>query len=179
MEGRRYNGEVSNVSINGTTSGGVTTYPVTIVITDFDEDLLPGMNIDVEIITSQAENVLAVPVSAVNRGNTVFVKGEKTEEKDMAPDGFKSVKVETGVYNNDYIEIKSGLSEGDVVYVPQVQSSSTANPFGAMGGMPHGTISGGMSGGMPSGAMGGGMPGRSASGGMPGRSTSGGKSRST
>lgn len=156
VEGRRYSGEVSNVSINGTTSGGVTTYPVTIVITDFDEDLLPGMNIDVEIVTSQAENVLAVPVSAVNRGNMVYVKGEKTEENDMAPVGFKSVKVETGVYNNDYIEITSGLLEGDVVYVPQVQSSGTANPFAAMGGMGGGMPGGGMpGGGMPSGAMGG------------------------
>lgn len=160
VEGRRYNGTVSNISISGTTSNGVTTYPVTVIINDFDEDLLPGMNIDVEIITSQAEGVLAVPVSAVNRGNTVYVKGEKTEENDKAPDGFKSVKVETGVYNNDYIEIKSGLRDGDVVYVPQVQSSEGANPLAGMMGQ-------GMGGGMPQGAMGGGMPSGGMGGGMP------------
>ena len=153
VDGRRYNGTVSNVSINGTTSGGVTTYPVTIIINDFDEDLLPGMNIDVEIITSRVEGVLAVPVSALNRGNTVYVKGEKTQNNDTAPDGYKSIRVETGVYNNDYIEIKSGLSEGDVVYVPQVQSSGKDNPMAAFGGM-----GGGMGGGMPSGGMGGSMP---------------------
>lgn len=158
VPGRRYNGTVSNISISGTTSNGVTTYPVTVIINDFDEDLLPGMNIDVEIITSQAEGVLAVPVSAVNRGNIVYVKGEKTEEKDSAPDGFKSVKVETGVYNNDYIEIKSGLSEGDVVYVPQVKSANTSNPMATFGGMGGGMPSGGMGGGMPQGGMGGGMP---------------------
>lgn len=158
VEGRRYNGEVSNVSVNGTTSGGVTTYPVTIIITDFDEDLLPGMNIDVEIITSEATDVPAVPVSAVNRGNTVYVKGEKTEENDMAPDGFKSVRVETGAYNNQYIEIKSGLNEGDIIYIPQIQSSNeTTGMPGMMGGM-GGGMPGGMSGGMP-GGMGGGMPG--------------------
>ncbi len=157
VEGRRYSGTVSNISISGTTSNGVTTYPVTVIINDFDEDLLPGMNIDVEIITSQAEGVLAVPVSAVNRGNIVYVKGEKTEENDSAPDGFKSVEVETGVYNNDYIEIKSGLSEGDVVYVPQVQSSGESNPMAAFGGMRGGMNSGGMSGGMSSEGMDGGM----------------------
>ncbi len=148
VEGKVYNGEVSNVSVNGTTSGGVTTYPVTVIITDFDEDLLPGMNIDVEIITSRATDVLAIPVSAVNRGNMVYVKGEKTEENDKAPEGYKSVKVETGVYNNQYIEIKSGLSEGDTIYVPQVQTSNNENdsPFGRMGAM---------AGHMPSG---GGMP---------------------
>ena len=166
VEGKRYNGKVSNVSINGTTSGGVTTYPVTIIITDFDEDLLPGMNIDVEIITSKAKDVLAVPVSAVNRGNTVYVKGEKTEENDTAPDGYKSVKVTTGVYNNQYIEIVSGLSEGDIVYVPVIKSSrQESGMFGMMGGM-----SGGMRGGMPSGGMSGGMPsgGMRSGGGMPG-----------
>ena len=164
VEGKRYNGKVTNVSVNGTTSGGVTTYPVTIEILDFDEDLLPGMNIDVEIITSKATDVLAVSVSAVNRGGIVYVKGKKTDENDTAPDGFKSVKVETGVYNNQYIEIKSGLKEGDIVYVPQIISSGTQNPFGAMrGGMPSGGM-GGM-GGMPSGNMGN-MPSGNRSGGM-------------
>ncbi len=177
VEGRIYNGTVSNVSINGTTSGGVTTYPVTIVITDFDEDLLPGMNIDVEITTSQAKGVLAVPVTAVSRGNTVYVKGEKTDENDRAPEGYKSVRVETGVYNDQYIEIKSGLSEGDVVYTPQIQAAAQGGvPMGGMmggmmgGGMPSGGM-GGMSGGrMPSGGMGGGMP----SGGMGGNRQGGG-----
>jgi len=158
VEGRVYHGEVQNVSINGTTSGGVTTYPVTIIITDFDEDLLPGMNIDVEITTSQAKNVIAVPVTSVNRGNIVYVKGQKTDENDKAPEGYKSVKVETGVYNNEYIEIKSGLSVGDVVYTPQIQAQTT-NVFADMAGMMPsgmgGMHSGGMSG-MPSGGMAGG-----------------------
>ncbi len=163
IEGKRYNGIVSNVSVNGTTSGGVTTYPVTIIITDFDEALLPGMNIDVEIITSKATDVIAVPVSALNRGNNVYVKGEKENEKDMAPEGFKSVKVETGVYNNEFIEIKSGLKEGDIVYIPQIKSSNSDEQmpqamFG--GGMPGGMQGGGMPGGMQGGAnMRGGMQG--------------------
>ncbi len=154
VKGKRYSGEVTNVSVNGTTSGGVTTYPVTITITDFDEDLLPGMNIDVEIITSMAENVIAVPVSAVNRGNIVYIKGEKTEKNDKAPDGFKSITVETGQNNNEYIEIKSGLNEGDIIYVPQILTSSERDVFTEMmSGMPGGGMPGG---GMPSGGMQGG-----------------------
>jgi len=160
VEGKIYHGEVQSVSVNGTTSNGVTTYPVTIVITDFDEDLLPGMNIDVEITTSQAENVLAIPLTAVKRGNIVFVKGEKETENDSAPEGYKTVKVETGVYNNEYIEIKSGLKEGDIVYTPQIQSSGTGFSMEGMRGMSGGMPSGVMpSGGMPNGGMpsGGGM----------------------
>ncbi len=145
LEGKSYTGHITKVSINGTSSGGVTTYPVTVEITDFDEDLLPGMNVDVEIIIGHAKQVLAVPVSAVVRGNKVYVKGDKTDERDMAPDGFKTVEVTTGTYNNSLIEITSGLSEGDVVYAPQ----ATGTTFADM-------VQGMMNGGMP--MMGGGMP---------------------
>ncbi len=167
IEGKVYNGIVSNVSVNGTTSGGVTTYPVTIIITDFDEALLPGMNIDVEIITSKATDVLCVPVTALNRGNTVYVKGEKENEEDKAPEGFKTVRVQTGAYNNEYIEIKSGLNEGDSVYIPKIKSSGEKmqGMFGQ--GMPGRGMPGGMSGGMPGGMSGGGMQrGSMPSGGM-------------
>lgn len=168
LENKTYHGRVTNVSVSGTTENGVTTYPVTVEITDFDDELLPGMNIDVEIITSQAENVLSVPVAAVNRGNTVYVKGDKTEDGDRAPEGYKSVTVETGVYNDEFIEITAGLSEGDVVYVPLPASKSFSmeDMMGA-GGMP------GM-GGAPSGGMGAPSGGGPSGGGAP----SGGASRS-
>ena len=154
LENKVYNGEVTNISINGTTENGVTTYPVTINITDFDEALLPGMNIDATIITSQAENVLSVPVSAVQRGNTVYVKGEKTDEADRAPEGYKSVTVQTGIYNDTFIEITSGISEGDFVWVPPVDTSSDFADLmrGMGGGMPGGGMGGG---GMGGGGMGG------------------------
>lgn len=164
LEGMVYHGHVTNISVNGSTENGVTTYPVTVEILDFDDQLLPGMNIDAEIVTSSIENALSVPVSAVNRGNIVYVKGDKTDENDRAPEGFYSVKVETGVHNDEWIEITAGLSEGDIVYVPQQASKSFSmedmmngmHAFGGMGGAP-----GGMGGGMerPSGSAGSGRTG--------------------
>ncbi len=164
LEGKIYHGEVTNVSVKGSTENGVTTYPVTINILDFDDELRPEMNIDVTIITAKAEHVLAVPVSSVNRGNIVYVNGEKTDQNDRAPEGYKSVTVETGIFNDSLIEITAGLSEGDIVWVPQVEvegNTGIMGAMGAMGGMHGGGMSGGMpSGGMPSGGMasGGGMP---------------------
>jgi HlyD family secretion protein len=114
---------VDNVSINGTSQNGVTTYPVTVVINDYG-DLLPGMNIDAEIVVEKVSNVLAVPVSALNRGNIVYVKGDKQDKEDQAPDGYRSVEVKTGVSDDDYIEIKSGLSEGDSVRGQDLDTSS-------------------------------------------------------
>ncbi|MBQ7109145.1 MAG: HlyD family efflux transporter periplasmic adaptor subunit [Clostridia bacterium] len=153
VEDRAYKGIVENVSINGTIgTNGVTTYPVKIRITDFDENLLPGMNIEASIVVNKSENTLVVPVNAVNRGNTVYVKGEKTDEKDRAPEGYKTVQVETGISNDMFVEIISGLNEGDSVYVTPSAGGEQQMMFPGMGGMS------GM-GGMPGGNRPGGMPG--------------------
>ncbi len=83
---------------------------------------------------------------------------------------YEEVTVETGISDDEYIEILSGLEEGDVVIVES--ASGSQNAFGMMGGMGMG---GGMSmggmGGNP-GGMGGGMgggPGGGGMGGGPGR----------
>ncbi len=160
VEGRAYKGIVENVSINGTIgTNGITTYPIKVRIEDFDDNLLPGMNIEARITINESENALVVPVNAVNRGNTVYVKGNKEKQEDRAPEGYKTVQVETGITNDMFVEILSGLSEGDTVYVtPSADNGNQMMMPGMMGGrMP----SGGMRpGGMPSGGMRqGGMPG--------------------
>ena len=70
---KTFEGTVDTVSIIGTATSGVTVYPVTIVISEY-EGLLPGMNVDAEIDISNASDVLMVPVNAVSRGNLVLVK---------------------------------------------------------------------------------------------------------
>lgn len=168
VEGKTYEGVIENVSVNGTIgTNGVTTYPAKVRIIDADDQLLPGMNIDAEIEVENAENVIAIPLNAVNRGNTVYVKGDKTEENDKAPEGFKTVKVETGIDNGSFVEIKSGLNENDTIYVQKAAGDDQQQMMmpGMGGGMPGG-------GGMPSGGGGGGMPGggggNRGGGGMPG-----------
>jgi HlyD family secretion protein len=60
VEGKTYTGTITKVSVAGTTTNGTTTYPVTVRIDETD-GLLPGMNVDAEIIISEADNVLAIP----------------------------------------------------------------------------------------------------------------------
>ncbi len=85
------------------------------------------------------------------------------------PDGYKAVVVETGLSDENYIEIKQGLNEGDKVLLPDTTSSNSQNTMmpgmGQMGGMPGGMPAGGMGGGMPSGMPAGGAN-RSGMGGM-------------
>ena len=107
-------GEVTKVGINGTSENGVTVYPVEITITEYG-DLLPGMNVDCVITVESAKNVVAVPAAAIQRGRLVYMKGEKKDEKDRAPEGFYSVEVKTGATDSQYVEIKEGLNEGDEV----------------------------------------------------------------
>lgn len=168
LEGQTFTGKVTKVGVDGTSSNGVTTYPVDVEITEYGE-LLPGMNITAEIVTAEAENVLAVPVSSVQRGDVVYVKGEKTDENDTAPEGYMSVEVETGINDEDYIEIKSGLTEGQELMGMEISEGMSLEDMmnggmpGMGGGMPGGGMGGGMSGGPPSG--GGGMSGGPPSGG--------------
>ena len=157
VEDTTYTGTVTKVSVAGTSSGSATTYPVTIRIDETD-GLLPGMSVDATIELASAEDVLAIPSAALNRGDTVLVTADSpsaangTLVESTTEDGedYYSVEVTTSVSGDDYIEIVSGLQEGDTVaYIP---TSSSSSEMGMMGGMP-----GGMGGGMPSG--GGGMGG--------------------
>ena len=157
VEGTTYTGVVTKVSVAGTTSGGITTYPFTVRI-DETEGLRPGMNVDAEIILESAEDVLAIPSGAVNRGNTVLITADSPSAANAvdqeAPEGYVYVEVETGISDDSYTQVLSGLQEGDTVAYLQTASGSDGMAMGAMGMMPSGGM-GGMSG-APGGGMGGG-----------------------
>ena len=168
-DGASFEGRVTKVSVAGTTSNGVTTYPVTVRIDNAPDGLLPGMNVDATIVVEESKDALTVPVAAVQRGSTVYVKDDSAKNTDgtvvggtVLPDGWRETEVETGLSDDNNIEITSGLSEGDVVYVPQMQAQSSSDeqmmPGGDMGGGPGGDmggVPGGGGGGMPGGGGGG------------------------
>ncbi len=132
VEGKTFAGKVTKINMAGTTTNGVTTYPVEVQIDNPDEDLLPGMNVSTEIVVSQADDVIAIPVGAVTRGNMVLVKtGVNSSEDPSIPEGYEYVEVETGISNDSYVEIKSGINEGDeIAYI--FSSSSDMFYGGAM-----------------------------------------------
>ena len=167
LEGQTFKGTIDNISKIGTSTDGVATYPITVVMDNAD-DLMIGMNVNAEIVIESKENVLQIPSSALNRGNIVLVKDEdgsieKTaaeEENNNSkgpkapvgdvPDGYTYIKVEIGISNTDYVEITSGLEEGDIVIVPTEETTTKQKqmmPGGMVGTMPAG------GGGMPPGGM--------------------------
>lgn len=162
LEGQTFTGTVTNVSLESVQSNGVTNYPVTVTL-DETGDLLPGMNVDGVILLDQTEDALMIPIDSLMRGNRVYVKDDTVKEAEgSVPAGFRAVEVETGLTNDDYVEIVSGLAEGEEVYVNESSKSTDAfmmgGPGGGMGGGP-GSGMGAPAGraGGPSGGPGGGM----------------------
>lgn len=149
VPGQVYEGVITEVGINGTTSGGVTTYPVKVEIDETD-GLLPGMNVDVSIVISRQSSVLTVPADAVQSGSRVLVKSPDGKTGDGAPEGYEYVRVEVGASDEDHVEILSGLQEGDEIAYPMTTSLSIFDMMqmgpGAMGQMGPGQM-GGMHGG--------------------------------
>ena len=127
---KTYVGTVTRVSMKGASNGGTTTYPVTIRIDDTD-GLRPGMNANAEIVVAEAKNALVVPNAAVVRGSYVLVTKDSPSAANAdttmeAPEGFVYVPVKTGVSDDDYTQIVSGIQEGDTIgYDPSSVSSDS------------------------------------------------------
>jgi len=179
---RVFSGVVTEIADEGTQSNGVATFDVTILLEEA-EGLKAGMSAEATIVTMRKENALYVPIDAVQsvRGQYfVLVPGEEEDRpsEDAAasggarermrmgqPPGTRRVAVEVGVHNEDYIEIVSGLSEGDTVIVPgpafgRSRQNGQVTRFGGFGAP---QVGGGFSG---TGFPGGGGPGGGASGGF-------------
>lgn len=169
ITGKTYSATVSKVSQIGTSESGVTVYDVTLTI-DGDEQLKLGMNGTATIKIEEVSDVLLVPISAMNssrNGSYVWVKSE-SQTGDSDEPGVRAY-IETGLSDEDFAEVTSGLSEGDVVLITREASTSSNSGFGGMGagmmmdmggGMPAGGGAVPSGGGAPSGGgSGGGRPG--------------------
>lgn len=82
------------------------TYPVEITIDNPDGTIMAGMFAEVDVVKNEVVDSLIIPKSAVDSSNTVYV---------VDGDTARAVVVETGLSDDDNIEIISGLNEGDVV----------------------------------------------------------------
>lgn len=126
------------------TQDQVTNFAVKVRIIDKEFRLRPGMSCNVDILTETKYNVLAAPLMAVTvrdvpknedeGGPVKNLTQEKLERANknkpqsvvFAPSGDKAklVKVETGVSDNGYIEITSGLREGQEIISGSFQAVS-------------------------------------------------------
>lgn len=129
LPNRTFDATIVEVALVGQTTSGVVNYPVTIALNQSDPQIRPGMTANVTIVVEQRNNVLLVPNRAIKltgRQHTVTVI------KDGKP---TTVNVTLGLSGDTESEVTSGLSEGDVVVIPQTTTTSQGGGgFGGPGG---------------------------------------------
>lgn len=111
-------GYVTSIDNTATYRSSGSTFAVEVEFQN-DGNVLLGMSAKCSIILEKAENVIGVATEAIEEQNgktyvTVKSGDNKTTE----------VQVETGISNDAYTEIKSGLDVGDVVLIEKEESST-------------------------------------------------------
>ncbi|MBU4293473.1 MAG: HlyD family efflux transporter periplasmic adaptor subunit [Actinobacteria bacterium] len=121
------NGTLEKINPVSTTTNGIVSYEVLISFQDVaDVELFYGLSANISIIVAKAENVLYVPIQSVYKENgKSYVDVLKTAQTGKANKGaqdqsIEKIEVTKGI--NDYvnIEIKSGISQGDIIVTSKV-----------------------------------------------------------
>lgn len=116
---------LSIAPLSNASTGSVTSYNVTFSLDSAPAEVKPGMTAQVNVVTAQAQDVLAVTSTALTeRGNTYYVTLKPTK---VGVAGVRKV-VTIGLKGDSATEITSGLKAGDqVVLRTTTSSSSSAN----------------------------------------------------
>lgn len=122
VSGKTFKGHVTSVANTGSSSSGVVSYQVNVLLDSTDSRLKVGMTATVDITTEVAENVLTVPSTAVGTDNST-----KYVQVVDASGAVTKKTVTIGVSDDTYIQILSGLADGDKVVVGTVSSSTSSS----------------------------------------------------
>ena len=112
MPDQRFRGHVSKVGLLPDTTmrwgnPNLKVYATEILVTDKLPDVKPGVSARAEVIITNLQNVISVPLQAVTtrQGKPVVYVAHGEDAK--------PVDVQVGLYNTKFIEVTSGLNEGD------------------------------------------------------------------
>ncbi len=128
IQGKTYNGSVTEVGRVGTNVQGVVNFDVTIELTDADEAVRPGMTAAVTLVTEQLDDALQVPNRAVRlrdgkRVVYLLVNGIPTP-----------TEITLGLTSDTYSQVLSGVKEGDTLVLnPPVEFQAGGGPRGGFG----------------------------------------------
>ena len=148
---------VTSVGLVATSSAGVATYPVTLSVSGDTSSLHAGASAQVTIVTSQVDDAVLVPASAVH--------GTGADATVLVATGGKqtATPVTVGATDGTRTQILTGITAGTQVVVPTgTPGATTGRGGGGFGGFGGGGGGGGFRGG---GGAGGGGPGAGGNGG--------------
>jgi RND family efflux transporter MFP subunit len=119
-------GEISKVAVlpdsqNMWMNPDMKVYLTTITINEVQDWLKPGMSTKVEILINSLDDVVSVPLQAVSTEGTkqycYVAKGNRQERRE----------VEVGDFNDEFIQIKKGISEGEKVCLRSPETGDDKN----------------------------------------------------
>lgn len=119
IEDKTYTGTITSINNAGTYSSSGTTFSATIEFEN-DGEILLGMSAKCSIVLEKAEDVIAVAKEAVQEDKNkkyVIVKDKNGQTQE--------IEIETGIENDAYIEVKSGLNEGETVLIEETETNNS------------------------------------------------------
>lgn len=128
-------GEVSEIDGVGAISQGVVTYTAKVAFATDNSEIKLGMSVSVDIATLEKSGALLVPIAAVKERGPVsyveLVEGNSISKTSGANIGAallsnppRQQTIEVGQSNDEFVEVLSGLNEGDQVIVRQIQATA-------------------------------------------------------
>ena len=128
-QGKSFEAQIARINYISQSSGNVAYYTATADV-QVSEDIYPGMQASITIPQESVENVVILKMDALSFDRTnqayVWMMGDDGE--------LQQVNVEVGMDNESYVEIKSGLKDGDTVYVEAQEEETTGGILSLLGG---------------------------------------------
>ena len=129
----RFTGIITELGTSGTNNGGSSKFTVVITM-ERSKDMLAGMNATATMVLDTQENLLSIPVEALQEeaGKTFVYTGYDAENEVF----INPVDVEVGISDGEYVQILSGLQEGDTfwyAYYDTLDLSDEVVPENPMG----------------------------------------------
>ena len=146
--GEEFDGKVTQVRLNPTTSSNVVTYTVVIKADNPDLKLMPGMTATITIFTKELQNIVVLEAKAANAKIEIPLveqyykqQGKTFDFKSFGPPPMKNQKVvwvvkngelerrevKLGISNGVFVEVIEGLTEGDQVLFSVSNSKSNVS----------------------------------------------------
>lgn len=143
-DSKKFTGKLTKIDSVGTYSNSGTTFTA---VVEFENDgsVKLGMSVSCTIILKEEKDVVSVPINAVATNS----EGKKYVVKVNSDGSTEETIVETGIANESYVQILSGLTTEDIVQIETEitedanTSSQKTNGFGEM---QRGTMGGDMPG---------------------------------
>lgn len=121
---KTYTGKIKKIDSIGTYSSSGTTFPVEVSLEN-DGDIKIGMSVSCVINIDELTDVIAVPIDGVqingDRRYVIVVENGETKEVDIT----------TGISNDEYVQVLSGLNGGEMIQVATTTKQNTIRGGGS------------------------------------------------